>query len=750
MVIDSPLQYFQQDFLSLEDYHNKKKVTIDTVKRRMFVNLRKYNLSLPDHYLNLNNEKAFSNVNSFISLFTKGLAEYSEAFLEYDKKTKLVNVKEEAFIEWQDVIDFVSPLFLISCCICNNEFYVNTIENIRNNFFTDCIIPNTRNTALISPRIILLDKLLSDNNGFCDLHLHLNGVIESDSVFETILYDTERFLPIILHKSDTPEFKQELEQIGVSLTNNEIYELVERAKQIREIFFNKCFGITNIEEQSHKSSFLHPFCSIYSEKKDFDSCTELLRYESLMYILLLKYILEKDDERTAELLHEYLLIKGFINKLLVYTKDKFGFEQFQNISKNDIREEADKNHLSKFLQLSGNSYNNFKTLELRFSPKESQEKNLEIILSVKNYWEKFIKISNNDKCSYFLLAHFIKRQRDKKHNYKILRRDLQKRAELLVTLNNNFNKSLIAGIDAAASEFDTPPEVFAPIYKYLRFNGIRHFTFHAGEDFYHILSGLRAIYETIVFCELRNGDRIGHACAAGIDISNWIRKTGEEIYIPYGEYIDDLLFAYIFISTEKITELSHLLSRLVNRIISGYQNIFKINAYITDIEQAWTLRCKDPDNLDEKDTSFSDNVKEIIHRYNQSEFIKEYTKPIKQNITEDLTLEEMTILQQKLLLFMHKKEIVIESLPTSNIRIGWHKSLSSYQLFNWYEWKKHGYSIPPIVIGTDDPGIFQTNIYNEYALIYCYMVYKLRLPRIDVINFIKELENNSETYQFRI
>lgn len=302
MVIDSPFQYFQQDFLSLEDYHNKKTVSIDSVKRRMFVNLRKDNLSLPDHYLNLNNKTAFSNVKSFISLFTKGLADYSETFLEYDKKTKLVNVKEAAFIEWQDVIDFVSPLFLISCCIFRNEVCINTVENIRNIFFPDCIIPNTRNTALISPKIILLDKLLSDYGGFCDLHLHLNGVIESDSVFENILYDTQKFLPIILHKSDKPEFKQELEQIGVSFTNNEIYEIVERAKQIREILFNKCFGIKNSENQNHHISFLHPFCSIYSEKKDFDSCTELLRYESLMYVLSLNYILENDDEKTAELL----------------------------------------------------------------------------------------------------------------------------------------------------------------------------------------------------------------------------------------------------------------------------------------------------------------------------------------------------------------------------------------------------------------------------------------------------------------
>ena len=97
---------------------------------------------------------------------------------------------------------------------------------------------------------------------------------------------------------------------------------------------------------------------------------------------------------------------------------------------------------------------------------------------------------------------------------------------------------------------------------------------------------------------------------------------------------------------------------------------------------------------------------------------------------------------------MHEREIVIETLPTSNLRIGCHKNLATYQLFNWYKWKIEGYSIPPIVLGSDDPGIFQTNIYNEYALVFCHMVYELGISRQDASNYIKELIENSENYKF--
>lgn len=98
---------------------------------------------------------------------------------------------------------------------------------------------------------------------------------------------------------------------------------------------------------------------------------------------------------------------------------------------------------------------------------------------------------------------------------------------------------------------------------------------------------------------------------------------------------------------------------------------------------------------------------------------------------------------------MHEKEIVIEVNPTSNLRIGYHSSLSTYQLFRWYNWKNEGKAIPPIVLGSDDSGIFSTNIYNEYALIYCYLVHEKKQYRNDVIKFIEDICANSRIYAFR-
>ncbi|MBK8663634.1 MAG: hypothetical protein IPN18_18290 [Ignavibacteriales bacterium] len=105
----------------------------------------------------------------------------------------------------------------------------------------------------------------------------------------------------------------------------------------------------------------------------------------------------------------------------------------------------------------------------------------------------------------------------------------------------------ISGIDAASNELVTPPEVFGPAYRYLRKNGINHFTYHVGEDFVHLLSGLRSIFEAVEFLDLRQGDRIGHGTASAIDAALWSRMVGDELYIKKGEWLDNLIFLHYFI-----------------------------------------------------------------------------------------------------------------------------------------------------------------------------------------------------------
>ena len=131
----------------------------------------------------------------------------------------------------------------------------------------------------------------------------------------------------------------------------------------------------------------------------------------------------------------------------------------------------------------------------------------------------------------------------------------------------------IVGIDAASLELTTPPEVFAPAYRFLKDYPIdirksrtsrayyeKHdyvtrlvndrllgMTYHVGEEFRHLLSGLRAIHEVIEYLDPQPGDRLGHAIALGLDPLGWSKQMGYHAVVPKQEWLDTLVWIHSFL-----------------------------------------------------------------------------------------------------------------------------------------------------------------------------------------------------------
>lgn len=59
--------------------------------------------------------------------------------------------------------------------------------------------------------------------------------------------------------------------------------------------------------------------------------------------------------------------------------------------------------------------------------------------------------------------------------------------------------------------------------------GSETFHFSGGEDFSHLVSGLRTIVEAVIFLDLWPGDRLGHCTAIGISPDLWIRENWENM-----------------------------------------------------------------------------------------------------------------------------------------------------------------------------------------------------------------------------
>ena len=63
---------------------------------------------------------------------------------------------------------------------------MNDLDAIRN-FFQEYILGNCEYSSLISPVIFPLNELCKKYNGFKDLHIHLNGISDMDTVWQTLL-----------------------------------------------------------------------------------------------------------------------------------------------------------------------------------------------------------------------------------------------------------------------------------------------------------------------------------------------------------------------------------------------------------------------------------------------------------------------------------------------------------------------------------------------------------------------------------
>lgn len=60
------------------------------------------------------------------------------------------------------------------------------------------------------------------------------------------------------------------------------------------------------------------------------------------------------------------------------------------------------------------------------------------------------------------------------------------------------------------------------------------------QEWKDVADGLRAIDEAILFLNMGNGDRLGHATVLGIDIEDWYQKKNNEVWLSYQEYLDNI------------------------------------------------------------------------------------------------------------------------------------------------------------------------------------------------------------------
>lgn len=336
----------------------------------------------------------------------------------------------------------------------------------------------------------------------------------------------------------------------------------------------------------------------------------------------------------------------------------------------------------------------------------------------------------------------------------------------------------IVGIDAASDEINCRPEVFAPYFRkikyYRRCNetgysyddapaAVPRITYHAGEDFLDPIDGLRAISEAVDFCEMKSGDRIGHALALGIDIEDWYSFKQHTVLLRKQDHLDNMAWLY-----EKMNQYGCFNNGAEDYILRQFRNIFtdiylsssmtlpklsKMHSVdIMNYYLSLVLRGNDPmlyiDNPETSDTAMRNissalksgenwkvhtNINDpismaLFHYYHFNHEMKlKGDEPISVQIPKEIIRLACSI-QEKMQYEIAQNGICIECNPSSNYLIGTFKDYTKHPIFKFNNkllypptHPNYGIKNPYICasINTDDLGIFSTSLENEYALMAC-------------------------------
>ena len=319
---------------------------------------------------------------------------------------------------------------------------------------------------------------------------------------------------------------------------------------------------------SEESIYSNTYENIIALYESFELCGE----RWFLYSMFKKILgSEKNPqiENVRHLFYAYLLIKENFRAEFVQINSSVGFENFKEYEKRKDLLFEDQPYFE------GNQVrnaireslfgSNVVVCEARIAPK-SYEKMKKSIMSL----DRNIDPKSEYRNRYYYTIHFIKDPEDDYEEYyenskKIatacrhheLRDKCKKLAVDIVKIRDNDPEvaQRIRGIDAANMEIGCGPEVFAQSFRFLGnhtstlyWNGKKlsqlRKTYHVGEDYLDMISGLRAIDEAVHFLGMSCGDRIGHAMVLGRDVDEWYTGKGKRILLPMEEYLDNLAWMH--------------------------------------------------------------------------------------------------------------------------------------------------------------------------------------------------------------
>lgn len=663
-------------------------------------------------------------------------------------------------------------------------------------------------------------------DGLNETHLHLNGCRYPEEEWLSAIYDIAGFAKNEFKAYNADRRMQEhYASINPLLTPKILVNRMKLAKVLRETairlveWSNDTSSTPESAEKLLQAAEEH--IKRYSMNPDFftipDSTIEVpqnlqLRVKQEMRMWMDAFrLLNKGSNFAYQgalqlILHLYLLLENENIALNYHSEGRKGFEAFS------VSNEHQKLSVGNAEYYENTFYNMIKTaggrnyIEARVTPKALREKKYLFLHSYSRAWnqrraelEQEMRMRGDllpqalPQPQLVLVGHMIKTPPKQKiktppEQNKVLLQSPLFEAEFRTHMNEAAlmaedarylmeRRRIPVGIDAANSEMNQPPEVFAPAYRlFEQKSGISHKTYHCGEDFLHLISGIRAVYDSVTFLDLRNGNRIGHGISIGIHPGEWVGSMPSKLLLTMREWLLDMIFVWKLLHEHNpaaAAKAEHEALRVAGLVFESapkgrnwpYGTIHTLADFF-DMRQFVPTHVKNSLDKVLPISEFQESEHELISKRieqhgntpaelywlwsTNSECRKEQEKTIEVK-TDFLGIPELLELQQRVQQLIAVRDVVIETLPVSNLRIGQIRHIQDHHVLRWL--KVDGYTVEGdadmnICMGSDDPGVFATDIKNEYYHLYM-ALRNAGLPAHEAIGKLRRVNDAGRIYAFR-
>ena len=346
--------------------------------------------------------------------------------------------------------------------------------------------------------------------------------------------------------------------------------------------------------------------------------------------------------------------------------------------------------------------------------------------------------------------------------------------------------SYLVGVDVANVETALPNYVFYPAISILReawTSGTQAdcggrqslgLTFHAGEDFFDIVSALREIAGVVEAFRLRAGDRIGHGFAAGADVDWWCRRHTPSC-ITLEDLVFDRLWEWHLVRQGLLDPAEASLRELELKQLAGdwlgndrtialvsllemyrlRHEAFHTRVMATDVaqdvlgpalvEQEMTRlrRRLGPEMFDvvrgERERS---STAALLNAYFSDPEVRKRGAECRHVVHTLAVRDRVRAMQVHVCKVLASRGVFVEANPTSNYVILRLARLSQHPIFRWC---RPGGDLNvglKVSLNTDNPVVFQTTVSDEFSLVF-YAALDAGMARDDALAMVDDLRRNN-------